>query len=133
MLGISFLVYAQADSLAPALAVTVLAGLLDGYMVVLLISWLQTRVPAELMGRVMSMIMFFNTGLAPVSAAAAGALISLSLTGLFLGAGSVLIVLSIVGLLVPVVRTLGMDREDTGPVHVSWTDTLARPPGENQL
>ena len=59
----------------------------------------------------MSMIMFFNSGLAPVSAAAAGVLISLSLTGMFLGAGSILIVLSLVGLAIPVVRSLGIRPE----------------------
>ena len=111
VLGVSFLVYAHASSLAPALGVTVLAGLLDGYMVVLLISWLQVRVPTKLLGRVMSMIMFFNSGLAPVSAAAAGVLISISLTGMFLGAGSILVVLSLVGLTIPVVRSLGIRPE----------------------
>ena len=110
VLGVSFLVYAQAEALAPALGVTVLAGLLDGYMIVLLISWLQARVPTHLLGRVMSMIMFFNSGLAPVSAAGAGLLISLSLTGMFLGAGGVLVLLSLIGLAVPAVRTLGMNR-----------------------
>ncbi|MBF66819.1 MAG: hypothetical protein CMQ29_03885 [Gammaproteobacteria bacterium] len=113
VLGCSFLVYAQADTIAPALAATVLAGLFDGYMVVLLISWLQTRVPGELMGRVMSMIMFFNSGLAPVSAAGAGVLISLSLTGMFMGAGGLLVTLSLVGLSIPVVRTLGMENADS--------------------
>lgn len=132
VLGMSFLVYAQADSLAPALAMTVLAGLFDGYMIVLLISWLQARVPGRLMGRVMSMIMFFNSGLAPVSAAAAGALISISLTGLFVGAGSVLVALSLGGLLIPTIRTLGiakaeLDSETWAAANTSSDDPHSAP------
>ena len=115
VLGTSFFVYAWTSQLEAAMAITALCGLLDGYFVVLVISWLQLRVPRELLGRVMAMIMFFNSGLAPVSAALAGVLISLSMTGLFLGAGICMIALSLLGLALPVVRRLGMDRIPVRP------------------
>ncbi len=110
ILGCSFFVYATTTHVEVAMAMTALCGLFDGYMVVLLISWLQVRVPAGLIGRVMSTIMLFNVGLAPVSALLAGWLITFSLQGMFFGAGACLVVLSIGGLLFPVVRTLGMMR-----------------------
>jgi hypothetical protein len=52
--------------------------------------------------------MFFNNGLAPVSAAVAGWVIALSLEGTFFGVGGILVTLCIVGLLIPKVRRLGM-------------------------
>ena len=110
VLGSSFFVYATTDHVEIAMAMTAVCGVFDGYMVVLLISWLQVRVPAALIGRVMSTIMLFNMGLAPVSALLAGWLITFSLQGMFLGAGLCLVALSLGGAMFPVVRTLGMGR-----------------------
>lgn len=53
-------------------------------------------------------IMFSNNGLAPVSAAGADWLITLSLEWTFLGAGFVLICLCVLGMFFPVVRQLGL-------------------------
>ena len=87
---------------------TACCGMVDGYLIVVLISWLQERIPKELLGRVMAMIMVFNSGLAPVSAAMAGWLMSISLTGVFIGAGSIMVGLSIFGFCLPVVRRFGI-------------------------
>lgn len=108
ILGSSFWVYAATPTVDWALMVTALCGIVDGYFMVVLISWLQARVQKELLGRVMSMIMVFTSGLAPVSAAVAGWLISISLEGVFVGAGGFLVGLSLIGLCVPVVRRFGM-------------------------
>lgn len=108
ILGSSFWVYAVTPTVDWALIVTALCGIVDGYLMVVLISWLQARVQKELLGRVMSMIMVFTSGLAPVSAAVAGWLISISLEGVFLGAGSFLVGLSLFGFCVPVIRRFGM-------------------------
>jgi MFS family permease len=108
ILGSAFWVYAITPTVNWAVFITAFCGIVDGYLMVVLISWLQARVQTELLGRVMSMIMVFNSGLAPVSAALAGWLISISLGGVFLGAGSILVGLSLFGLCVPVVRRFGM-------------------------
>lgn len=108
ILGGTFVVYALTPHVEIAMAATALAGMIDGYIVVILISWLQARVHETLIGRVMSVIMFCNNGLAPVSAAAAGWAITLSLEWTFLSAGFVLIGLCLVGGLIPVVRQLGL-------------------------
>jgi len=108
VLGSMFFVFAIAQHLELAMAVTVIGGLFDGYMVVLVIAWMQARIPENLIGRVMSFFMFFNNGLVPVSAAVAGWAIALSLEGTFFGVGGILVTLCIVGLLIPKVRRLGM-------------------------
>lgn len=65
-----------------------------GFVQVLVFSWLQRRVPPVLMGRAMSVFMFVFVGLAPLSAAAAGALLRhVALPALFAAAGGMLVAL----------------------------------------
>ena len=109
ILGVGFIGYALTPHVEVAMFFSALGGITDGYMVIILVSWLQVRIPTELLGRVMSVIMLFNTGLTPLTAAVAGGLIRWSLEGVFVIAGCILIGLSILGLVIPVVRRLGMD------------------------
>lgn len=67
--------------------IMLLMGLGNGYLSIRLISYLQQRTPPDLLGRIMSLILFANIGLAPLSQAAAGALSKVSLTWLFVGVG----------------------------------------------
>jgi MFS family permease len=67
--------------------VLAIAGVVGGYNNVVLISWFQQRVEPELMGRVMSVLMFGWVGLMPVSYPAAGAIAQWSIRGMFLIAG----------------------------------------------
>jgi MFS family permease len=68
-------------------------GLLTGYMQIKVFTWIQQRVPPQMMGRAMSIFMFIFMGLAPLSAAATGWLLTLvSLSQLFLGGGIILVV-----------------------------------------
>ena len=48
-------------------------GIIDGYVIVAVTTWIQRHVPADRMGRAMSVVMFVGQGLFPVSSAAAGA------------------------------------------------------------
>lgn len=112
ILGSTFLVYATTSHIELAMAATVAAGLMDGYIVVVLISWLQARIARDMIGRVMSVIMFSNNGLAPVSAAAAGWFLTISLEGTFLTTGMILISLCFVGIVVPTIRSLGIREEN---------------------
>ncbi len=65
-------------------------GAASGYLVVFFFSWLQGRTPAAMMGRMMSLILFASVGLVPVSQALSGALMRVSVTALFVGAGMLL-------------------------------------------
>ena len=108
VIGMSFIVYAITDRVEIAMLASMLSGFTDGYLVILLISWLQIRIPLRLMGRVMSMIMFFMQGMAPISAAVAGALIRVSLEGVFFAAGAILMGLCVLGVFIPVIREMGI-------------------------
>ena len=80
------------DASWQAAAVLVLLGLIGGCMQVAVFSWIQQRVPREMLGRAMSIFMFIFMGLAPMSAAMTGFLLAyLSLGQMFAGAGLFLV------------------------------------------
>ncbi|MFT6015033.1 MAG: MFS family permease [Candidatus Azotimanducaceae bacterium] len=107
-LGLGFIVYALAENIETMMMFSAVTGLTDGYMSVLVISFIQLRVPGNLLGRVMSVIMLFNIGMLPLSAAIAGGLIRLSLEGVFIGAGSIMIVIALAMISKPNLRRLGL-------------------------
>ena len=82
--------------------------IMDGYLNVIMITWLQRRVPKERMGRVMSVIMFCAMGLAPVSAALTGWLIRWDLAAVMIGSGIVMWIGVAFGLPFRSVRRMGM-------------------------
>lgn len=105
--GVVFIFMTQFPNTYFAAAGILLAAIIDGYIIVLLITWIQKRVAKEKMGRVMSVIMMASQGLFPISAAAAGALAGWDVTGMLLGAGCVMVGITALGLLVPTVRRMG--------------------------
>lgn len=60
-----------------------LLGLGNGYIAIILITWMQTRTPQEMLGRMMSLLMLSSTGLVPISQAISGVLSKWNLTLLF--------------------------------------------------
>lgn len=62
-------------------------GLCNGYIAVLVITALQRLSPKAMMGRVMSLVMLAMVGLGPISQVLAGAIIKVSVIGLFASAG----------------------------------------------
>jgi MFS family permease len=72
-----------------------LLSLTNGFIVVLLMTWLQTRPPREMLGRIMALLMFSGTGLAPISQAISGALSKWNLTMLFAIPGALILLLTI--------------------------------------
>jgi hypothetical protein len=85
-----------------------LIGLMDGYVIVLLITFLQRHIQLEYMGRVMSVVAFANLGLFPIGTTLAGWLIETNLLATFSGAGTVLLVVTLTGLSLRPVRRLGL-------------------------
>ena len=80
-----------------AAALMLVTGFGNGYMAVLVITALQRIAPREMLGRVMSLVVLAMVGLGPISQALSGALIKISVQGLFAAAG---IGMALVGLLV---------------------------------
>jgi MFS family permease len=76
-------------------AMLLLLGLGNGYIAIILFTWIQTRTPREMLGRMMSIIMFSNTGLVPVSQAISGAVSKWDVTALFASAGALVLVVTL--------------------------------------
>jgi MFS family permease len=64
-----------------------LLGIGNGYVAIILITWMQTRTPKAMLGRMMSLFMLAGTGLVPISQAISGAISKRDLTLLFVMAG----------------------------------------------
>src|SRR5471032_1362703 len=69
---------------------------LAGFMQIAVLTWIQRRIPRHMMGRAMSIFMFIFMGLAPLSAAAAGWLLTrFTLTQMFAGGGALLVLFAL--------------------------------------
>jgi MFS family permease len=90
-------------------AIMLLIGISNGYVNIFFFTWLQKRIPRELMGRVMSLLMFSSVGLSPVSNALAGAILQINLNVLFIGGGVLMAALSLLSIMLPEVRHMGSE------------------------
>jgi MFS family permease len=77
------------------LALILAIGIGNGYIGLVLFTWIQQSTPRDMLGRMMSMISLAGMGLVPLSQAVSGALIKWNMTGLFLTAGSLLVLVVI--------------------------------------
>jgi len=85
-------------------ALLLLLGLGNGYIAIILFTWMQTRTPKEMLGRTMSMLMFANSGLVPVSQAISGAVIKWDLNLLFVSAGVLTLLVILWAVLQPALK-----------------------------
>jgi MFS family permease len=72
-----------------------LLGLGNGYITIILLTWIQTRTPKTMLGRIMSLLMLASAGLVPVSQAISGAVGTWNLTLLFVLAGSLIALVTV--------------------------------------
>lgn len=91
-------------------------GIVGGFVQIAVITWIQRRVPLEMMGRTMSLLMFTFLGIAPLAAAIGGLVLEKTgVTALFVGAGLVLSVIALLSLLNPGIRAISAaDRAPAG-------------------
>jgi MFS family permease len=87
----------------------VIAGTILGYTNISYVTWIQLRIPRNLMGRVMSLMMFGSVALIPLSMAVSGALVKISLEAVLMGGGLGMAALALVGLLSGSVRRMGLE------------------------
>jgi hypothetical protein len=66
-------------------------GLANGYLTIILFTWIQTWTPMAMLGRTMSLLLLASAGLLPVSQALSGAMGRWSLPLLFAGAGGLIL------------------------------------------
>ena len=73
------------------------------------ITWIQGRIPPDLMGRVMSLLITGSVGLVPISMVVAGIAVQISVDGTMLVAGGGMALLCLASLLTPTIRNLGLE------------------------
>jgi hypothetical protein len=99
------LAFVSVTAIAALLAL--LTGIGGGYILITVITWLQKRTPAHMLGRIMSLLTFATIGLNPFAMALAGALSKLSVSGLLLGSGALLSLIALVTAFGPAGRMIG--------------------------
>jgi MFS family permease len=107
-LGLGVLLLGLAPTTTAAALVALVMGLSNGYVVILFIAWLQRNTPAAMLGRMMSLLMFSEAGLLPISMAITGALVRLNATWLFVVAGGLMMLFVLLSILNPSLRDMGL-------------------------
>lgn len=82
-----------------------LLGLGNGYLAIILFTWIQMNTPKEILGRMMSILMFASTGLVPISQAVCGAVIKWNLELLFAAAGALVLLITLWTAFQPEIKT----------------------------
>lgn len=86
--GVALMFMGVVDTAWQAAALMLVVGALAGFMQVAVFTWIQRRVPREMLGRTMSIFMFILMGLAPLAASLTGLVMQhVTLPRLFIGAG----------------------------------------------
>jgi MFS family permease len=123
--GLAMMVVGLAAWLPVAVLGLAVGGLAIGYVNVVAISWLQARVAVEMLGRVMSLAMLVGFGITPLSLGLAGALIDLDATGLFVGAGVLILATTVLAWALGTVSLL--DAPATQPATLAATQPADAP------
>jgi MFS family permease len=104
--GLALALMGMVSSTLVACVILLIVGVGNGVLEITVITSIQRKTPKEMLGRVMSLILLANVGLVPISQALSGAFIKLSLTGLFVGAGILMVLVSVWLVLQPVTPTI---------------------------
>lgn len=85
--GIAMMIIGFVNSTWIDFGIMLLLGLGNGYVTIILFTWIQIRTPKNMLGRIMSLLMLSSAGLVPVSQALSGGIGAWNLTFLFFAAG----------------------------------------------
>jgi MFS family permease len=104
--GVALALIGIAPSTPIMALVALVMGIMNGYINILFITWLQTRSPPEMLGRMTSLLMFAVVGLNPVSTILAGVALGIDPTALFVVAGAIETLLVVLTALNPAIRSV---------------------------
>ncbi len=102
-----------------------LLGLGNGYIAIILFTWMQTRTPKEMLGRMMGLLMFSNSGLVPISQAISGAVSKWNLTLLFTLAGALVMLVTLWTAFQPELRAFSESLTATLPEDGYYSSTIS--------
>jgi MFS family permease len=126
--GVAIVGMAFATTTIAAIAVSMVIGTILGYTNVSFLTWIQRRIPRALMGRVMSLLMFSSIALVPISMAIAGALVEISLEGVFIVAGVGMALITLLALFSRNVRQMGLEPVLDEESATEATEAATTPP-----
>jgi hypothetical protein len=121
--GLATALIGFAHSTFTAIALSGAIGICLGYTNLSFMSWVQRRIPRQLMGRVISLMMFGSLALTPISMAVAGAVVTVSLEGTFLVGGLGMAGLTLLALLSVSIRRMGLEPALDGAPTADVTPT----------
>ena len=127
--GVCLALIAVINSTPIMLIDAIIAGAILGYTNISYITWIQRRIPRNLMGRVMSLMMFGSVALVPISMVVSGALVKISLDAVLMGGGMGMAALAIAGLLSRSVRRMGLEPTINDDEPTEETAPLPANPG----
>ncbi|MCC7130673.1 MAG: MFS transporter [Anaerolineae bacterium] len=93
-LGFGLIVLAFTTNAFIAALISLITGIGGGYVLIMVITWLQLRAPPTMLGRTMSLLTFATIGLNPIAVTLAGALSKWNVTGLLIGSGGLLVLIA---------------------------------------
>lgn len=132
--GLGVAALAPVHSTILAVAIIAVSGMALGYGNLLGLSWAQARIPAHLMGRVMSLLLLGSVGLVPISELLAGAAVQVSLEAMLLVAGVGMAIFALGSLLWPTVRNLGFQPPYEAPAEeAAGAATAGEPLGRSAV
>lgn len=105
--GIGIIIFGLTVSTLTGCVLLAVLGICNGYLSILMITLIQKITPMSIMGRMMSLVMLAGLGLAPISQAITGFLISYSVEGLFVSVGVLFILTAVISITLPEVRNIG--------------------------
>jgi len=105
-LGLGVLALGLTGTTLLAAATVLTMGIAQGYVVILFVTWLQQRTGADMLGRMMSLLMFASVGLQPLSTLLTGALVGLNSQVLFMASGALMAAIVFLFMLDPEVRSM---------------------------
>jgi hypothetical protein len=103
-IGLALLGISSSTNFAAVIGLAV--GAFNGYILVFLVTWVQSRPPEEFVGRLMSLLLFASTGLIPVSMALSGVVSRVDVAGLLVVSGLLIVLISLAMLFSPTVRAM---------------------------
>jgi MFS family permease len=108
LVGASLIALSHTRSMVLAALLCTLMGLCRGYVQIGVITWIQQRIPLDMLGRAMSVITLVLVGTTPVSAAITGALLTqLTIASVLTAYGSLIVLVALLCLSNGTLRSIG--------------------------
>jgi MFS family permease len=114
--GVALGVFGYSESTWLDFGTILIVGVGGGYIQILMFTWMQTRTPKEMLGRLMSMVMLAGSGLVPISQAISGAVSKWDLNIMFYSAGALILLLAFWAAIQPGLKefSAGLATESSG-------------------